>query len=73
MLNAIKCIDQRFKFKFLVFFLSGLHIQLEKSEYDSPVCKKNQLQVVKYYESCTFFSLSLIRTNGLVVKTGCKE
>ena len=35
--NAIRCINQRFAFK---NFVSGLEIQLEKSEYNSPVCKK---------------------------------
>ena len=29
-------------------FVSGLDIQVEKYEYDSPVCQKNQLQVAKY-------------------------
>ena len=33
------------------YFLSGLDIQLEKSEYNSPVRKKNRLQVAKYDES----------------------
>ena len=33
--------------------MSGLDIQVEKSEYDSPVHKKYRLQVAKYEESYT--------------------
>ena len=54
------------------YFVSGLDIQLEKSEYNSPVRKKNRLQMAKYDESYTVFFQQLIRTNGLVVKTGCR-
>ena len=50
------------------YFLSGLDIQLEQSENDSPVCKKNWLQVAKYDKSYTLLFEQLIRTNGLVVK-----
>ena len=50
------------------YFLSGLDIQLEKSEYNSPVRKKNRLQVAKYDETYTPFLHQLIRTNGLAVK-----
>ena len=35
--------------------------------------QKNQLQVAKYEESYTVFFKHLIRTNGLEVKTGCRE
>ena len=34
---------------------------------------KNQLQVAKYDESYTVFFKQLIRSYGLVVKTGCRE
>ena len=33
------------------YFVSGLDIQLEKSEYDSTLRKKDRLQVAKYGES----------------------
>ena len=58
-MNAIRRIDQRFAFKNSKFsyFVSGLDIQLEKPDYDSPVRKKNQLQVAKYDESYCFFRL----------------
>ena len=44
------------------YFVSGLDIQLEKSEYDSPVCKKNLLQVAKYNKAYTIFFEQSIRT-----------
>ena len=56
-----------------LYIVSGLDIQFEKSEYDSPVCQKNRLQVAKYDESYTVFFETLIRINGSVVKTGCSE
>ena len=59
------------------YFVSGLDIQLEKSEYYSPVRKKIRcslnLQVAKYDYPFTVFFTQLIQTNGLVVKTGCLE
>ena len=47
------------------YFVTGLDIQLEKSEYDSPVRKKigcSNLQVAKYRDddSCTVFFQLLI-------------
>ena len=55
------------------YFVSGLDIQLKKSEYDSPVRKKILLKVAKYDESYTFFWEQLIQTNGLVVKVSLSE
>ena len=40
MLNAIRCINQRFAFQNSRISWSGLDIQDKKSEYDSPVSKK---------------------------------
>ena len=60
----------------LVFRVWPLDISLENSKYNSPVSKKNWLQVAKYDESYTVFFEQLIRTNGLVltsVKTDCRE
>ena len=37
------------------YFVSGLDIQDEKSEYNSPVHQKNQLQVAKYDNLYTIF------------------
>ena len=54
------------------YFLPGLDIQLERSRVPQSCTQKNQLQVAKYNESYTIFFEHLIRTNGLVVKTGCK-
>ena len=52
--------------------MSGLDIQLEKSEYYSPVCKKSvarcKIQQIIYH-----FFMQLIPIYGLVVKTGCRE
>ena len=53
------------------YIVSGLDIQLETSEYYSPA--RSRLQVAKYDESYTVFFELLIRINGLVVKTGCRE
>ena len=55
--------------------MSGLDIQLEKSENDSPVTVvcKDRLQVAKYDKSYTVFFRQLIRTNGLVVKVSSSE
>ena len=54
------------------YFVSGLDIQLEKFEKDSPVSKKmvagGEIQRIRY----GFFQ-QLIRTNGLEVKVGCSE
>ena len=40
MLNVIRCIDAKVCIQEFSYFVSGLDIQLEKSEYDSPVRKK---------------------------------
>ena len=40
MSNAIRCINQRFAFKNFSYFVSGLDINLEQSENDSPARKK---------------------------------
>ena len=55
------------------YIVSCLDIQLEQSENNSLVCKKNPLQVAKYDESYTVFFVEWVRTNGLVVKFDCKE
>ena len=51
-----------------LYIVSDPDIQVEKSEYNSPVRKKNRLQVAKYDETYTPFLHQLIRTNGLAVK-----
>ena len=58
------------------YFVSGLDIQLEQSEYDSlavlyakNICCRWQ----KYKESCTVFFKQSIGTNGLVDKESCSE
>ena len=52
MSNAIRCIDQKVCDQEFSYFVSGLDIQLEKSEYDSPVAKKSvavgEIQRVMY-------------------------
>ena len=55
------------------YFVSGLDIQLEQSEYDSDVPKKNRLQVAKYDDSYKVFFESLIRTKGTIVKVSWSE
>ena len=55
------------------YFVSGLDIQLEQSENDNPVRKKNRLQVAKHNASYTVFFGHLIRTYGLVVKVSSRE
>ena len=54
-------------------FVSGLDIQLDQSKNNSPVRKKNQLQLAKYGETYTGFFKQLIQTNGLVVKVSSSE
>ena len=56
-------------------FVSGLDIQLEQSENNSPIRKKYQLQVEKYNESYTFFSeqVIIVLTNGLLVQVSRSE
>ena len=49
------------------YFVSGLDIQLEKSEYDSPVRKKIGCRWQDTTSHTVFFEQS-IRTNGLLVK-----
>ena len=57
----------------LSYFVSGLDIKLEKSEFNSPVHKKNQLQVAKYDESYTVSFEKVIQTYGLMVKVSHSE
>ena len=72
MSNSIRCIDQRFAFK-----NSGISCLALISNLKNPNTKvlnaKNWLQVAKYDESYTVFFEQLIWTNGLVVKTWCRE
>ena len=63
------------------YFVSGLDIQLEKSEYYSPVrkkigCRWRNTSLRRLEIRRAVYSLLLIRTigtNGLVVKTGRRE
>ena len=58
------------------YFVSGLDIQVEKSEYYSPVRQKiscrwwNMRSHIPFFSSYSYY---FIRTYGLVVKTGCRE
>ena len=72
MLNAIRCIDQRFAFKNSLISCLALIFKL-KNPVRQSCTPKNQLQVAKYDDSYTVFFKRLIRTYGLVVKTGCGE
>ena len=54
-------------------FVSGLDIQLEKSEYDSPVRKKISCRWRNMTSHIPFFSSNWCEPIGLVVKTGCRE
>ena len=54
------------------YFVSGLDIQDEKSEYDSPVCKKISCRWLNTTSHIPFFK-QLIRTYGLVVKISRRQ
>ena len=54
------------------YFVSGLDIQLEKSEYNSPICKKISFRWQNMKSHITFFLEQSIWNNGSVVKTGCR-
>ena len=70
-------IDKLYRSKVYVrefsYFVSGLDIQLEKAEYDSPVRRKIGRRWRNTTTHVPVFPLILIRSNGLVVKTGCRE
>ena len=55
------------------YFVPGLDIQLEQSENNSPICKKNRLQVAKYNKSHTGYFKSMIRIYGVAVKVCHRE
>ena len=72
MLNAIKCIDQRFAFKIsgisclaLIFNLSNLRTTILHS--------KNLLQVAKHVKLYTIFFIRLTQTDCLVVNVSSSE
>ena len=70
MSNAIRCIDQRFCDLEFSYFVSGLDIQLEKSEYDSPVRKKIVCKWRNTTSHIPFFSaVDTIQW----LETGCRE
>ena len=73
MSNAIRCIDQRFAYS----CISCLALIFNLNNPSTTVLyEKNQpgsVQLAKYDESYTVFFQFLIRTHGLVVKTGCRE
>ena len=75
MSNAIRCIDQRFAFKNSRISCLALIFKLKNPSTTVLYAKKSValLQVAKYDDSYTVFFKQLIRTNGLVVNTGCRE
>ena len=77
MLNAIRCIDQRFEIKNSCISCLALIFNL-KNYTNIPLCKKFlYAKIGCRWRNTTshipFFFELLIRTNGLVVKTGCRE
>ena len=54
------------------YFVSGLDVQVEKSEYDSSVRQKISCRWRNMTSYIPFFE-KLIQTYGLVVKAGCRK
>ena len=71
----IEC-DKMYRSKVCVqeftYFVSGLDVQLEKTEMIVLYAKK-WLQMAKYYESCTVSFWQIIGTTGLAVEVSRSE
>ena len=74
MLNAIRCIDQRFVFKNSRISCLTLIFKLKNPSMTVLYAKKSVEGGENMTSHILLFSLKqLIRTYGLVVKTGCRE
>ena len=74
MLNAISCIDQRFEFKNSRISCLAVIFNLKNPSTTVLYAKKSPaVEGGEIGQRIYRFFMQLIRTNGLVVKTGCRE